>query len=111
MKTRFYNGEEVMRVYDHLASLTEQRDRWRDNKRDLENSIALKMEEIAALRSLLSAQIAENKKAFTVWNEARDKRDGKIAELRKFVKTVSEQIPEKPDYWSACYEGIRSTNF
>jgi regulator of replication initiation timing len=25
-----------------------------------------------------------------------------LAECKKFIKEVSEQTPEKPDYWSSC---------
>lgn len=34
---------------DHLAALEDQREAWRDNKRYLENDVALKREQIAAL--------------------------------------------------------------
>ncbi|KVC84005.1 hypothetical protein [Burkholderia ubonensis] len=29
-------------------------------------------------------------------------KDARIAELEKFVREISEQTPEKPDYWSSC---------
>ncbi len=31
-----------------------------------------------------------------------------LAECKKFIKEVSEQTPEKPDYWSSCSQCERN---
>jgi septal ring factor EnvC (AmiA/AmiB activator) len=46
--------------------------------------------------------------------ECREQRDeiaslkAQLAECKKFIKEVSEQTPEKPDYWSSCSQCERN---
>lgn len=79
-------------VADLIELLAAERDMWRET--DLRD--AARVDELAAEVKRLAALVP----AIThdEWYAAQNR----ISELLIFVKKISEQIPEKPDYWNSC---------